>query len=270
MNRESIVSLLKLIETVAKLRSPDGGCPWDLAQTPESLIPYIIEEAYETVAAIKSGDRAAIEEELGDLLLQVVLQAQIASESDSFNMADIASGINEKLIRRHPHVFDDLAVENIDEVRQNWDRIKAAEKGETPVETQKLSRKLDRYHRTLPPLISGMKISKKAAEIGFEWENAEGVWDKFAEELAEFKEALASGNKQHASDELGDLLFTVINLARWYDLDPDRALASTNQRFIDRLTMMEKFVDRPLTEYSLEDLEKFWQQAKKMLNNSPS
>jgi XTP/dITP diphosphohydrolase len=270
MTQESIASLIKLIEIVAKLRSPDGGCPWDLAQTPESLIPYVIEEAYETVAAIESGDREAVKEELGDLLLQVVLQAQIASENDRFNMADIASGISEKLIRRHPHVFDNVPVKSVEEVRQNWDRIKAIEKGETPAESQKLSRKLDRYHRTLPPLTAGLKISQKAAAVGFEWENAEGVWDKFAEELAEFKEALASGDKQHASDELGDLLFTVINLARWYDLDPDRALASTNQRFIDRLAMMEKFVDRPLTEYSLEDLEKFWQQAKKILNNSPS
>jgi XTP/dITP diphosphohydrolase len=266
MTQESIASLLELINIVAKLRSPDGGCPWDLAQTPESLIPYIIEEAYETVAAIKSGDRAAIREELGDLLLQVVLQAQIASEYDRFTIADIASGIGEKLVRRHPHVFDNLAVKNIEEVRQNWEQIKAAEKGETPEESQKLSRQLDRYHRTLPPLTAGMKISKKAAAVGFEWENAAGVWDKFAEELAEFKEALASGDKQHASDEFGDLLFTVINLARWYEIDPDEALASTNQRFISRLEMMEKFVDRPLTEYNLEELEKLWQQAKRMLN----
>jgi XTP/dITP diphosphohydrolase len=267
MTQESIVSLIELIEIVAKLRSPDGGCPWDLAQTPESLISYILEEAYETVTAIKSGDREAIKEELGDLLLQVILQAQIASEGGHFNISEVADGISKKLIRRHPHVFDNLAVESIEKVRQNWDRIKAAEKGETPEISQKLSRKLDRYNRSLPPLTAGMKISQKAAAVGFEWENAEGVWGKFAEELAEFKEALASGNRQHASDELGDLLFTVINLARWYKLDPDEALASTNQRFVSRLETMENLVDRPLTEYNIEELESLWQKAKKILKN---
>ncbi len=267
MNRESIASLIELIKIVAKLRSPDGGCPWDLAQTPESLIPYIIEEAYETVAAIKSGDREGIREELGDLLLQVILQAQIASECGHFNISEVADSISKKLIRRHPHVFDNLVVESIEEVRQNWEQIKAAERGETPENSQKLSRKLDRYNRSLPPLTAGMKISQKAAAIGFEWESAEGVWGKFAEELSEFKEALASGNRQHASDELGDLLFTVINLARWYKLDPDEALASTNQRFVSRLEMMEKLVDRPLTEYNIEELESLWQKAKKILKN---
>lgn len=169
-NGETLAALQELIEVVAKLRSPDGGCPWDLAQTPQTLTPYVIEEAYEVVDAIKSGDQEAIAEELGDLLLQVVLQAQIASESGQFSLQEVAQGIAQKLIRRHPHVFGDVSVNSVDEVRQNWEQIKAAEKGESSAESQKLSTKLSRYGRTLPPLTAAMKISQKAAAVGFEWE----------------------------------------------------------------------------------------------------
>lgn len=255
----------QLVAVVAQLRSPNGGCPWDLEQTPESLTPYVIEEAYETVDAIQSGDAKAICEELGDLLLQVVLQAQIASETNQFSLTEIAQGISEKLIRRHPHVFSNVAVETIEDVHRNWERIKAIEKGEDPSLTPPLSKKLSRYARSLPPLMAGMKISRKAAEAGFEWEAIDGVWAKFQEELAEFKEALAEQDKAHQEAELGDLLFTVINLARWYDLDPGAALQSTNQRFIQRLEQMETVADRPLSDYTLEQLEQLWQQAKAKL-----
>lgn len=256
----------QLVAVVAKLRSPNGGCPWDLAQTPESLIPYVIEEAYETVEAIQSGDPVAIREELGDLLLQVVLQAQIASEANQFSLTEIAHGISEKLIRRHPHVFGTVTVESMNDVYRNWEQIKAIEKGEDPNIAPPLSKKLSRYARSLPPLMAGMKISRKAAEIGFEWESIDGVWAKFQEELTEFKEALATTDKAHQEAELGDLLFTVINLARWYDLDPSAALQGTNQRFIQRLEQMEAVADRPLSDYSLEQLEQLWQQAKARLS----
>lgn len=261
----SVQALQQLIEVVAQLRSPNGGCPWDLAQTPQTLIPYVIEEAYEVVDAIRNGDRDAIAEELGDLLLQVVLQAQIASEVGQFSMTEVAEGITQKLIRRHPHVFGDVQVESADEVHQNWEQIKAAEKGETTKEAQLLSSKLSRYSTTLPPLMAGMKISQKAAAAGFEWENVEGVWAKFREELAEFQEALQQEDKAHQEAELGDLLFTVINIARWYDLDPGSALEGTNQRFIQRLKKMEQVCDRPLSEYTLDELENLWQQAKAQL-----
>jgi len=154
-----LVALQHLIDVVAKLRSPDGGCPWDLEQTPESLIPYIIEEAYEVVDAIQGGDKKAITEELGDLLLQVVLQSQIASESRDFSIAEVAEGIAQKLIRRHPHVFGDVKTENIEEIYQNWEKIKAEEKGEDLAATQKLSYKLKRYARSLPPLTAGMNCA---------------------------------------------------------------------------------------------------------------
>ncbi len=261
----AIEALQQLIDVVAQLRSPSGGCPWDLAQTPQTLTPYVIEEAYEVVDAIRSGDKNAITEELGDLLLQVVLQAQIASEEGDFTLTEVAQGITQKLIRRHPHVFGDVEVRDAEEVHQNWEQIKAAEKGETPAQAQQLSRKLSRYARTLPPLMAGMKISQKAAAAGFEWDDVEGVWEKFREELAEFQQALEQEDKAHQEAELGDLLFTLINIARWEKLDPTEALQGTNWRFIQRLAEMEAVADRPLSDYTLDELETLWQQAKAKL-----
>ena len=264
MTNETLTALQELIDVVAKLRSPDGGCPWDLAQTPETLTPYVIEEAYEVVDAIKSGDKDAIAEELGDLLLQVVLQAQIASESQQFSLKEIAQGISQKLIRRHPHVFGDVSVKSVEEVRQNWEQIKAAEKGDSP-DNKKLSDKLSRYAKTLPPITAAMKISKKAAAAGFEWENIDGVWAKFHEELGEFQQALEQETPAEQQAELGDLMFSIIQLARWYKLDPSEALQGTNQRFLQRLQKMETFANRPLSDYSLDELEALWQQAKAQL-----
>ncbi|MBE9177217.1 nucleoside triphosphate pyrophosphohydrolase [Oculatella sp. LEGE 06141] len=260
----TLAALQRLIEVVAQLRSPEGGCPWDLAQTPESLMPYVIEEAYEVVDAIRQGNSSAIADELGDLLLQVVLHAQIASESGQFTLETVADHISEKLIRRHPHVFGDINVENVDEVRQNWEQIKAVEEAEK-TDDQRLSPRLSRYARSLPPLMAGMKISQKAAAVGFEWDSIEGVWEKFHEELAEFHHAIAEESKARQQAELGDVLFTLINIARWHDLDPSEALQETNRRFIQRFTQVEEAIDRPLSSYSLEELEAFWQQAKARL-----
>jgi XTP/dITP diphosphohydrolase len=260
-----LTAVQQLVDVVAQLRSPNGGCPWDLQQTPESLIPYVIEEAYETVDAIQSGNPKAMCEELGDLLLQVVLQAQIASETGQFTLTDIAQGISEKLIRRHPHVFGDRQVTDLDEIYRSWEQIKAVEKGEDPNTIPPLSKKLARYGRSLPPLAASLKISQKAASAGFEWENIDGVWDKFHEELGELQDAIAQGDKAHQQAELGDLLFTIINLARWLNLDPSAALQGTNRRFIQRLQQMEAVSDRPLQDYTLAELETLWQQAKAKL-----
>lgn len=260
---QTLLALQELIDVVAKLRSPQG-CPWDLAQTPSSLTPYVIEEAYEVVDAIQTGDKKAISEELGDLLLQVVLQAQIASEAGDFSLQEIAEGIAQKLIRRHPHVFADVTVASMEEVHKNWETIKAAEKGET-VEEQKLSDKLNRYRRSLPPLNAAMKISEKAAKVGFEWNNVDEVWGKFQEELGEFQQALAEETKERQESELGDLLFAIIQIARWHKLDPSAGLQGTSQRFIQRLQKMEDVIERPLTDYSLEELDALWQQAKAQL-----
>lgn len=270
MTDKKLVALQHLLEVVAKLRDPNGGCPWDLAQTPETLIPYVLEEAYEVVDAIRSGDLEAIAEELGDLLLQVVLQSQIASDRGHFTIAEVAEGIAQKLIRRHPHVFGDVTVDNIDEIHQNWERIKASEKGKDPQESRKLSYKLSRYARSLPSMVAGMKISQRVAAIGFEWEEVEGVWAKFEEELAEFKHALQHEEKINQQEELGDLLFTIINVARWYDLDPDAALQGTNWRFIQRFAEVESLCDRPLKDYTITELEVFWQQAKAKIHKEKS
>lgn len=264
----ALSALRELIEVVAQLRSPQGGCPWDLAQTARTLIPYVIEEAYEVADAIQQGDSAAIAEELGDLLLQVVLQAQIASEQDQFSLAAVAKGISEKLIRRHPHVFGDVEVSSIEEVHQNWEQIKAAEKPEN--QSHPLSYQLRRYARGLPPLMAGLKISHKAAAAGLEWEDITGVWSKFYEELAEFQESLLQTDPEHQRAELGDLLFTLINLARWSNLDPAEALRETNDRFIQRIQTMEAFIDQPLSAYTLEELEAHWQQAKIQLGQAQS
>lgn len=258
----------QLVEVVAQLRSPQGGCPWDLAQTPQSLIPYVIEEAYETVDAIQTGSAQAICEELGDLLLQVVLQAQIASETGQFTLADVAQQISDKLIRRHPHVFDNLAIESMDDLHRNWEQIKAVEKGEDPNAVKPLSQTLSRDARSLPPLMASMKVSQKAAAAGLEWESIEGVWDKFHEELEEFWEALAGEDKAHQQAELGDLLFSLVQLARWHDLDPSEAIQGTNRRLIQRVELMEQVVDRPLSDYSIEELDQLWEQAKAKLKGT--
>lgn len=271
-------ALQRLIAVVAQLRSPDGGCPWDLEQTPQTLIPYVLEEAYEVVDAIRQNHPEAIADELGDLLLQVVLQAQIASEYQQFDLATVAHGIAEKLIRRHPHVFGEVSVASVDEVHQNWEAIKAEEEA-AKATTQGLAPRLQRYARSLPPLTAAMKISRKAAAVGFEWESIEGVWEKFHEELGEFEQALQAETKEQQQAELGDLLFTIVNLARWYDLDPTAALQGTNQRFIQRFSQVEQALAaagaseenaRTIADYSLEELEQLWQQAKAKLAKGDS
>jgi len=256
-------ALQRLIEVVAQLRDPDRGCPWDLDQTPQSLIPYIIEEAYETVDALRREDTVHIQEELGDLLLQVVLQAQIARDAGQFSLAEVAAGIADKLIRRHPHVFGEVTVDSVEQVRANWETIKATEKGEPIAAT--VSGKLDRYARTLPPLTACMKISRKAAAVGFEWDNVDGVWDKFHEELDEWRSAIEHESQERQTEELGDLLFSIVNLARWYGLDPIEALQGTNHRFVKRFSKVEAAAEKPLTEYSGEEIEAFWQKAKQLL-----
>ncbi len=223
-------ALQQLLEVVAQLRSPAGGCPWDLAQTSETLIPYIIEEAYEVVDAIKSRDPKAIAEELGDLLLQVVLQAQIASEqhheNQRFTIAEVAKAISEKLIRRHPHVFANVNVRDLAEIQQNWEQIKATETGE-----HTLYEKLHRYARTLPPLMATTKIINKT-EISSAYAPSD-----ISKSWEQFQKSLTSSDTSHddRQAELGDLLFDLIALAHKYQLDAFSALQTANHRFIDNL-----------------------------------
>jgi len=263
----ALAQMQQLMSVVQQLRHPETGCPWDLQQTPTSLIPYILEEAYEVVHALQEGDPQAIAEELGDLLLQVVLQSQLAAEADQFTLAEVAQGISEKLIRRHPHVFGSVELSTAQEVREQWEHIKASEKGDDA--SSPLSQKLQHYARTLPPLIAGIKIGERASRSGLDWPTISGAWEKFYEELAEFQEALLQSNPEQQSAELGDLLFSVINLARWCQLDPVQALQETYRRFIQRLELIEASIDRPLKDYNLAELETLWQQAKQQLEAKP-
>ena len=256
-------ALQRLIEVVAQLRDPTTGCPWDLEQTHASLVPYVLEEAHEVADAIRHGDDNHLKEELGDLLLQVVLHAQIAGEEQRFDLDAIANGISEKMIRRHPHVFGDAEASSSDDVRRSWDAIKRQEQAEALAgATSPLSDQLRTKVRGLPALAGAMTISTKAAKAGFEWDDMDGVWEKVHEELDELKEAVANGNRGHAQEELGDLLFTLVNVARWCGIGPEEGLAGTNQRFLDRFSRVEAALGGDLQGRSIHELEVLWKQAK--------
>lgn len=254
--------LRRLEEVVARLRDPQGGCPWDLEQTHQSLVPYVLEEAHEVADAIRHGDDSHLKEELGDLLLQVVLHARIAGEDNRFDLNAVADAISDKLIRRHPHVFAGGEASDSEAVRRSWEAIKAAERGDQPPSASPLSDQLADKVRGQPALAGAMTISKKAAKAGFEWDDMAGVWDKVHEELDELKEAVASGDKAHAQEELGDLLFTLVNVARWCGIEPEAGLAGTNQRFLDRFSRVEATLGGNLQGRSIKELEGLWQQAK--------
>jgi XTP/dITP diphosphohydrolase len=274
----NLEALGELVAVVARLRDPQTGCPWDLEQTHASLVPYVIEEAHEVADAIRHGDDRHLEEELGDLLLQVVLHAQIAQEQGRFDLASISRGISNKLVRRHPHVFAGGQAKDIAAVRQTWEAIKAEEQqqastrsGETETHpatpsASPLSDQLSRKVRGQNALAGAMTISKKAAAAGFEWDDLTGVWDKVHEELEELKEAVdearATGDRAHAQEELGDLLFTLVNVARWCQICPEEGLDGTNHRFLDRFSRVEAALGGDLKGQSIRDLEGLWQQAK--------
>ncbi|EAQ76369.1 nucleoside triphosphate pyrophosphohydrolase [Synechococcus sp. WH 5701] len=279
----TLEALAGLIAVVAQLRDPQAGCPWDLEQTHASLVPYVLEEAHEVADAIRHGDDPHLAEELGDLLLQVLLHAQIASEAGRFDLTAISRGLHDKLVRRHPHVFAAPATTanrglagDSAAVKVSWEAIKAGEAsaretasadGTTSADqgepsSSPLSDRLAGKVRGQPALAGAMTISRKAAAAGFEWESIEGVWEKVHEELDELKQAVASGDKVHAQEELGDVLFTLVNVARWCGLDPEAGLAGTNRRFLDRFSRVEAALGGTLQGQSLAELEALWQQAK--------
>jgi len=262
-------ALAELLAVVDRLRDPEHGCPWDLEQTHRSLIPYVLEEAHEVADAIRHGNDAHLAEELGDLLLQVVLHARIASESGRFDFAAVARGISAKLVRRHPHVFSTAEARDSAAVRLHWEAIKLREQAgadpEAPALTagpSPLSDRLAGKVRGMPALAGAMTISRKAAAAGFEWDAIAGVWAKVEEELGELQEAVASGDRGHAQEELGDLLFTLVNVARWGDLDPEEGLAGTNRRFLDRFRRVEAALGGDLGGRSIGELESHWRAAK--------
>ena len=251
----------KLVKIMAKLRGP-GGCPWDHKQTSSSLKPYVIEEAYEVVEAIDSGDPSLICEELGDLLLQVVFHCQIADEDGVFDFNDVVEAISAKLVRRHPHVFGDVRADDAGTVLRNWERIKQREKGSPSGELASI---LDEVPQYLPALMQAAKIQDKASRVGFDWECAEDASAKVWEEADELKEAMASGEKERIGEELGDLLFAVVNVARLLDIDPEEALRRTNSKFASRFKFIEYRADESgvaLEEMTFDEMDAIWDEAK--------
>lgn len=257
----------RLVAIMARLRAP-GGCPWDREQSYDTIKPYTIEETYEVLDAVDRRDYAGLCEELGDFMLQAVFYAQIAQEDGRFSIADSLDAINEKLVRRHPHVFSDGDAKTSDQVLKRWEEIKAVEKSDRG---EVVKGCLDGIPRALPALMEGLKISQKVAKKGFEWPDFDQVLEKFHEETAELAEARAHGSQDEIEDELGDLLFTVVNMARWLKVDPEQALRRTNAKFRARFAHVEQSLaaqGKTLEQSTLEEMETLWQQAKTLPKSS--
>ncbi|MEJ0009445.1 MAG: nucleoside triphosphate pyrophosphohydrolase [Alphaproteobacteria bacterium] len=251
----------RLLAIMAKLRDPEGGCPWDLEQDFASIAPYTIEEAYEVAEAIAQDDRQALKEELGDLLLQVVFHAQMAKEEGSFAFDDVARGIADKMERRHPHVFGDAKIATSQAQTQSWEKLKAEER-----KAKQQDGVLAGVPAALPALMRAQKLQSRAARVGFDWPDTRGVSDKIEEELREVNEAIASGDKNKIAEEIGDLLFAAVNLARFMDVDAEAALRGANLKFTRRFAHIEASLEaqgREPKDATLEEMEMLWQEAKK-------
>ncbi len=251
-------NLQKLRQILDRLRSEDG-CPWDKEQTHKSLKRNLIEESYELLEAIDEENTEDMREELGDVLLQVFFHAQIAKEADKFDIEDVAGEISEKLIRRHPHVFGDENIDNSEEVLQRWEEIKKKEK--------KATRKsvLDGVVYSQPALMCAQQISKKAVKVGFEWPNYEMLKECFTSEIEEFHKEVEEKNHDAMEDEFGDILFALVNIARWHKIDAEQALRRANKKFVKRFKEMEKLAQKPLEEYNFEEYDDLWKKAKESI-----
>jgi len=249
-----MTNLQELIDVVRVLRS-ENGCQWDREQTHGSLKPNMLEEAYEAVDAIDNNDMKHLKEELGDVLLQVVLHSQIADEEKAFNIEDVALEIKEKLIRRHPHVFGNVKVNSTQDILDNWEAIKKEEK------THRKS-VMDGISKSQSALMSAQKISKKAVKVGFEWDCEKTLYECVFSEIQEFQEACQGTDRDHIEEEMGDFLFAAVNLARWNKLDAEQALLKANKKFIKRFKKMEELATKPLEEYSFQEFDELWKQAK--------
>ncbi len=293
MTRTNHPAFNDFVDTVAKLRSPDGGCPWNRAQTHASIGDYMIEEAYEALEAIQSDDTNHLREELGDVLLQVVLHSQIAADAGEFTIDDVCETIDEKMIRRHPHVFGEAKAQNANEIADLWEQVKLAEKEAADASSPERENLLDSVPTHFPALLQCQKISRKAAAAGFEWETVDDVWDKVAEERAELEAAYAAAPKTPdgkllSSDpaesgtskrdplvtaaelEFGDLLFALVNVARKMGIDAESALRASNAKFRKRFSQVEASAweqNRAVEDLTLDEMETAWQQAKSRESN---
>ena len=256
----------RLVDVIRALRAPDG-CPWDRAQTHETMTREMIEEAYEVVQAIENKDTANLREELGDVMLQVVMHAAIAEENGEFTLADVCNEVSDKMIGRHPHVFGGNVekygfeqVNSVDNVLDLWENVKRSEKQETSQTSA-----MGKIPLSLPALIRAEKIQKKARKVGFDWPDVSGAFAKIDEETAELREAYDQADKDHISEELGDLLFAVVNTARFLDVDPEKALNSTSQKFMKRFSYVEEqaaLQGKHLPDMTLEEMDALWEESK--------
>lgn len=248
----------ELVEIVEKLRAPDG-CPWDREQTNQSLLPYFIEEVYELIESVDEENWDTVKEELGDLLLHVVFQASIGEDEGKFKLADSLTNVNEKLVRRHPHVFGDAKADAVFHAKQNWEAQKHKEKGRKS--------RLDGVPKNLPALVRAQRLQQKASYAGFDWDEVEQVWDKVHEEIQELKDAQSNEAKDHIAEEIGDVLFAVVNLARYLDIPAEDALRKTNQKFTSRFSKVEEGIKaqgKELEDVTLEEMDAIWEMAKKI------
>jgi ATP diphosphatase len=259
--------LTRLLDIMARLRDPETGCPWDVQQNFATIAPYTIEEAYEVADAIESGDMTALRDELGDLLLQVVFHARMAEEAGSFDFDAVARAISDKMVRRHPHVFGDATIDDEKAQRASWEAQKAAERAAKAQSDGRTPSVLDGIPGALPALMRSEKLGKRAARVGFEWPDIAGALDKLDEEIVELKREAAhpTPERERLKDEVGDVLFSVVNVARHLDIDPEDALRHANAKFERRFHAVEQaFADDNLdiSEASLEEMEELWQAAK--------
>ncbi len=261
----SKLAILDLIKVVSRLRDPIHGCPWDIKQNHQSLIPFVLEETYEVVDSIRENNDENLCEELGDLLLQVVLHAEIANQRKKFSFNDVARGITEKLIRRHPHIFNQINSSKEKYNEMSWEEIKVLEKpykdSKTPI-TDQIKEKVRAY----PASNGAVYISKQVTKVGFDWANVEAIWNKLNEELEELKEAIQEKNNRNAEEELGDVMFTLINIARWYNLSTEEGLAKTNKKFMKRFSYMESILKDQISNKPREELKELWKRAKKAVD----
>lgn len=253
----------KLLEIMAALRNPQSGCPWDIKQSFKTIVPYTLEEAYEVADSIERGAMGELKDELGDLLFQVVFYAQMGKEQDLFEFSDIVDAINDKLVRRHPHVFADAKFENEQAVHENWEKSKAAERDQRAhTETASI---LDGVAHALPALKRAQKLQKRAARVGFDWPDIEPVLGKLDEEIAELRQAIQQKDHSALSEEIGDLIFTCVNLARHLNVDAEESLRSCNHKFESRFNYIEQQLqqdNRDIHQCDIDELEVLWQQAK--------
>lgn len=252
------------VDTIAALRAPNG-CPWDREQTHESIARNMIEEAYEAVDAIEQHDATHLREELGDVLLQVVLQSQIAADAGEFTVADVCRDVNAKMIRRHPHVFGEAAAGSAEDVLSIWDNVKLAEKSAADAQAEEPEGLLDSVPVSFPALLQAYKISRKAVAAGFEWDTVEDVWAKVEEEIAEFKQACRSDDAQAKELEFGDVLFSLVNVARKEGIDAETALRATCRKFRERWAFMEGAAwgqGKRIEELDMDEMQQLWDQAK--------